>query len=95
MGQNIAELQSGGVVLRTVGAGTRAGFAKPTRAFALSTADRSGERDYVVLTREEAVKVALAVLKDELADKGEPDTLLRKVAGRLGVDLGGLLEFEG
>lgn len=66
MGNNIAELNTGGVIVRTIAAGTRMGFDKPTPSFAISTADRSAERDYIVLTRAEAVKVAIAILKDDL-----------------------------
>lgn len=66
MGDNIAELKTGGVIVRTIAAGQRLGFTKPEPAFAISTADRSAERDYIVLTRDEGVKVALAILNDEI-----------------------------
>lgn len=94
MGQTIAELHSGGVVLRTFGAGSRAGFQRPTRAFALSTNERSKTPDYVVLTREEAVKIAVAVFKDEWAERGHPAAMLRDLADQVGIDLDRLLEFD-
>lgn len=94
MGSNIAELGAGGIIVRTVCAGAASGFSKATAAFTVSTADRSGERDYVVLSREEGVLVALAILKDELERKKYNDAAITEMAGLLNVDLKKLRAFE-
>lgn len=94
MGSNIAELATGGVIVRTIGAGTSSGFSKPTPAFAVSTVGRSAEQDYVVLSREEGILVSLAILKDELQRKKYNDEAITEMAGLLNVDLRKLIAFE-
>jgi len=95
MGDNIAELNTGGVIVRTVCAGQRSGFKEPTPAFAISTADRSAERDYIVLTRAEAMKVSIAILKDDLERYGTVTAkkYLSAIADLMSVDMDKLIEM--
>lgn len=94
MGDNIAELNSGGVIVRRIGAGGRMGFSKPTPAFAISTNDRSGTADYIVLTREEAVKVAFSILKDEDKRRKNNGRAVAELGELLGVNVEKLMEFD-
>jgi len=95
MGDNIAELNTGGVIVRTIAAGRQMGFGKLTPAFAISTADRSAERDYIVLTRAEAVKVSIAILKDDLERYGTVTAkkYLSDIASLMSVDMDKLIEM--
>lgn len=60
MGTNILEF--GDVFARRIGAGTALGFDSPTPAIAISTRLRGRNEDQIVLTLEEARKVAEAIL---------------------------------
>lgn len=91
MGDNIAELNTGGVIVRTIAAGRQMGFGKLTPSFAISTADRSAERDYIVLTRPEAMLVAFAILKDEQERQTLKVKAVEGLATMFGVDLDNLL----
>lgn len=72
MGTDIFEIGEGGIIVRSVGAGSALGFRTLTPAYAISTSDRSAERDYVVLSEAEAAQVAYAILKDLLTGMSKP-----------------------
>lgn len=60
MGQDIINLDQ--VFVRRIAAGTAVGFEKPAPAICISTKSRARNEDQVVLTLDEAEKVAKAIL---------------------------------
>lgn len=65
-----------GVVLVTFTPGRAAGFATAQRAFSVTTPGRATDLDCAILTRPEALQVAFAILKDEMNERGIPETLV-------------------
>ena len=84
MGENVLETDTG-VVVRRVCAGKASGFDKPTRAYAVSTAMRADHRDYVVLTADEAKRMAFAILAGEI--EASSRCYVMGIAKKLGFDL--------
>jgi hypothetical protein len=62
MGQDIISGDTGSVTVRRIGAGTAHGLPKVQPAIVIATSRRAANSDYVVLTLEEAGKVAKAIL---------------------------------
>jgi len=62
MGQDIIDGGDCDVTVRRIGAGTAHGFSKVQPAIVIATARRAANSDYVVLTLEEAGKVAKAII---------------------------------
>lgn len=91
---NIAELETGGVIVTTFAGGSSAGIRPPQPCFAISTADRIADRDHVVLTRQEAVLVALAILLDEERRRKHNGAATKDLAELFEVDLKNLKAFE-
>ena len=83
MGENVYE--NGGVVVRRTAAGKASGFKAPTRAYAISTDPRAETSDYVVLSSQEAMRVAFAILAGEVEISGR--AYLYGIAKKLGFDL--------
>jgi len=72
------------VVLVTFTPGRAAGFATAVRAFSVTTPGRATDLDCAILTRPEALQVAFAILKDEMQDRGLPETLVNTLEAVLG-----------
>lgn len=73
-------IEKDGIVLSSIAAGRSVGFVPTVRAYCVATRERLKALDSVVVTRAEAVEIALAILRKELHDKGHPTTLADMVA---------------